>query len=157
MFFILILCWLIWLSDDGGGMNPDRMRQCMSLGYSVKSKSANTIGQCTHHFLISSDHFSPLQPLEQHLFLLHRVSIDYSVFVFPVPRSYFSCCPAILYLDRWFNFSKVCLPNVADGNGFKTSTMRLGADVIVFSRSRASNGHRYCKPSSAQLHKTSNV
>lgn len=27
-------------------MNLDKMRQCMSLGYSVKSKSANTIGQC---------------------------------------------------------------------------------------------------------------
>jgi sensor histidine kinase regulating citrate/malate metabolism len=32
--------------DDGGGMDPDKMRQCMSLGYSVKSKIANTIGQC---------------------------------------------------------------------------------------------------------------
>ena len=27
---------------------------------------------------------------------------------------------------------------VADGNGFKTSTMRLGADVIVFSRASQS-------------------
>jgi hypothetical protein len=27
-------------------MDPDKMRQCMSLGYSVKSKIANTIGQC---------------------------------------------------------------------------------------------------------------
>lgn len=32
--------------DDGGGMDPDKMRQCMSLGYSEKSKEANTIGQC---------------------------------------------------------------------------------------------------------------
>ncbi|KAL9245901.1 hypothetical protein vseg_019500 [Gypsophila vaccaria] len=52
--------------DDGGGMNPDGMRKCMSLGYSSK-KSKTTIGQY--------------------------------------------------------------------GNGFKTSTMRLGADVIVFTRS----------------------
>ncbi|XP_057841830.1 protein MICRORCHIDIA 2 isoform X2 [Cryptomeria japonica] len=52
--------------DDGGGMDPDCMRQCMSLGYSAKNKNS-TIGQY--------------------------------------------------------------------GNGFKTSTMRLGADVIVFSRS----------------------
>ncbi|CAN1813972.1 Protein MICRORCHIDIA 2 [Linum perenne] len=52
--------------DDGGGMNPDGIRKCMSLGYSSK-KSKTTIGQY--------------------------------------------------------------------GNGFKTSTMRLGADVIVFSRS----------------------
>lgn len=37
---------------------------------------------------------------------------------------------------------KSYLLNFADGNGFKTSTMRLAADVIVFSRSRASNGHR---------------
>ncbi|KAJ0753805.1 putative histidine kinase/HSP90-like ATPase superfamily, morc, S5 domain 2 [Helianthus annuus] len=52
--------------DDGGGMDPDGIRKCMSLGYSTK-KSNNTIGQY--------------------------------------------------------------------GNGFKTSTMRLGADAIVFSRS----------------------
>uniref|UniRef100_A0A2P2LGI1 Protein MICRORCHIDIA 1 isoform X1 n=3 Tax=Rhizophora mucronata TaxID=61149 RepID=A0A2P2LGI1_RHIMU len=51
--------------DDGGGMDPDSIRKCMSLGYSSK-KSKTTIGQY--------------------------------------------------------------------GNGFKTSTMRLGADVIVFSR-----------------------
>lgn len=33
-------------TDNGGGMAPDKMRQCMSLGYSAKSKMANTIGQC---------------------------------------------------------------------------------------------------------------
>ena len=27
-------------------MDPDKMRQCMSLGYSAKSKIAGTIGQC---------------------------------------------------------------------------------------------------------------
>ncbi|KAL9267946.1 MICRORCHIDIA 2-like protein [Drosera capensis] len=48
--------------DDGGGMDPDHIRKCMSLGYSSKNNNTN-------------------------------------------------------------------------GNGFKTSTMRLGADVIVFSRS----------------------
>lgn len=57
---------MLLIEDNGGGMDPDKMRQCMSLGYSLKSKMANTIGQY--------------------------------------------------------------------GNGFKTSTMRLGADVIVFSR-----------------------
>lgn len=57
---------MLVIEDNGGGMDPDKMRHCMSLGYSVKSKIANTIGQY--------------------------------------------------------------------GNGFKTSTMRLGADVIVFSR-----------------------
>ncbi|KAL3818797.1 hypothetical protein ACJIZ3_004702 [Penstemon smallii] len=55
--------------DDGGGMNPECMRKCMSLGYSSKT-SNTTIGQY--------------------------------------------------------------------GNGFKTSTMRLGADVIVFSRAAVS-------------------
>lgn len=39
------LCFLIF-ADNGGGMDPDKMRQCMSLGYSVKSNQANTIGQC---------------------------------------------------------------------------------------------------------------
>ncbi|GAB2214399.1 hypothetical protein Drorol1_Dr00018743 [Drosera rotundifolia] len=56
---------MLLVQDDGGGMSPDKMRQCMSLGYSSKSKCANIIGQY--------------------------------------------------------------------GNGFKTSTMRLGADIIVFS------------------------
>lgn len=32
--------------DNGGGMDPDKMRHCMSLGYSAKSKMADTIGQC---------------------------------------------------------------------------------------------------------------
>ncbi|XP_074376099.1 protein MICRORCHIDIA 2-like isoform X2 [Apium graveolens] len=56
--------------DDGGGMSPDSLRKCMSLGYSMK-KANTTIGQY--------------------------------------------------------------------GNGFKTSTMRLGADVIVFSRSSSTS------------------
>ncbi|KAK9120153.1 hypothetical protein Scep_018246 [Stephania cephalantha] len=63
---------MLLIEDNGGGMDPDKMRQCMSLGYSAKSKLANTIGQY--------------------------------------------------------------------GNGFKTSTMRLGADVIVFSRCRGKDG-----------------
>ncbi|XP_039133369.1 protein MICRORCHIDIA 7-like [Dioscorea cayenensis subsp. rotundata] len=63
---------MLIVEDNGGGMDPDKMRHCMSLGYSAKSKIANTIGQY--------------------------------------------------------------------GNGFKTSTMRLGADVIVFSRSRGRDG-----------------
>ncbi|XP_039027860.1 protein MICRORCHIDIA 6-like [Hibiscus syriacus] len=53
------------IQDDGGGMDPEAMRRCMSFGFSDK-KSKSTIGQY--------------------------------------------------------------------GNGFKTSSMRLGADVIVFSR-----------------------
>ncbi|KAJ7944222.1 MORC family CW-type zinc finger protein 4 isoform X1 [Quillaja saponaria] len=56
--------------DDGGGMDPESIRKCMSLGYSSK-KSKTTIGQY--------------------------------------------------------------------GNGFKTSTMRLGADAIVFSRANHSS------------------
>ncbi|EPS74601.1 hypothetical protein M569_00153, partial [Genlisea aurea] len=65
---------MLLIEDNGGGMSPDKMRHCMSLGYSAKSKMANTIGQY--------------------------------------------------------------------GNGFKTSTMRLGADVIVFSRCRGVDGER---------------
>ncbi|KAJ3675812.1 hypothetical protein LUZ60_004854 [Juncus effusus] len=65
---------MLLVEDNGGGMDPDKMRQCMSLGYSAKSKIPSTIGQY--------------------------------------------------------------------GNGFKTSTMRLGADVIVFSRSSGKNGKR---------------
>ncbi|KAG7541574.1 Histidine kinase/HSP90-like ATPase superfamily [Arabidopsis thaliana x Arabidopsis arenosa] len=63
---------MLLIEDNGGGMDPEKMRQCMSLGYSAKSKLANTIGQY--------------------------------------------------------------------GNGFKTSTMRLGADVIVFSRCPGKDG-----------------
>lgn len=32
-------------ADDGGGMDPNSIRKCMSLGYSSK-KSKTTIGQC---------------------------------------------------------------------------------------------------------------
>ncbi|XP_004298543.1 PREDICTED: uncharacterized protein LOC101292116 [Fragaria vesca subsp. vesca] len=63
---------MLLIEDNGGGMNPDKIRDCMSLGFSTKSKIANTIGQY--------------------------------------------------------------------GNGFKTSTMRLGADVIVFSRCCGKDG-----------------
>ncbi|KAG0522489.1 hypothetical protein BDA96_07G041500 [Sorghum bicolor] len=62
---------MIVFQDDGGGMDPEGVRRCMSLGFSTK-KSKTTIGQY--------------------------------------------------------------------GNGFKTSTMRLGADAIVFTRAiRGSN------------------
>ncbi|KAE8675546.1 MORC family CW-type zinc finger protein 4, putative isoform 3 [Hibiscus syriacus] len=37
---------MLLIEDNGGGMDPDKMRQCMSLGYSAKTKVANTIGQC---------------------------------------------------------------------------------------------------------------
>ncbi|KAK9050894.1 hypothetical protein SSX86_027519 [Deinandra increscens subsp. villosa] len=63
---------MLLVEDNGGGMTPDTMRNCMSLGYSVKSKVTNTIGQY--------------------------------------------------------------------GNGFKTSTMRLGADVLVFTRCPGQDG-----------------
>lgn len=58
---------LLLVQDDGGGMDPEGIRHCMSLGFSKKN-SKTTIGQY--------------------------------------------------------------------GNGFKTSTMRLGADAIVFTRSK---------------------
>ncbi|GJY79071.1 protein microrchidia 7 isoform X1 [Tanacetum coccineum] len=66
---------MLLIEDNGGGMTPDKMRGCMSLGYSEKSKLANTIGQY--------------------------------------------------------------------GNGFKTSTMRLGADVLVFTRN---GGQDFVRP-----------
>ncbi|KAF5817155.1 putative histidine kinase/HSP90-like ATPase [Helianthus annuus] len=65
---------MLLIEDNGGGMDPEKMRHCMSLGYSLKSKVKDTIGQY--------------------------------------------------------------------GNGFKTSTMRLGADVIVFSRCSGKSGKR---------------
>ncbi|GKC07563.1 histidine kinase-like ATPase, ATP-binding domain-containing protein, partial [Tanacetum coccineum] len=37
---------ILLIEDNGGGMTPDKMRGCMSLGYSEKSKLANTICQC---------------------------------------------------------------------------------------------------------------
>lgn len=37
---------MVVVQDNGGGMTPDKMRQCMSLGYSAKTKISGTIGQC---------------------------------------------------------------------------------------------------------------
>ncbi|CAI0548095.1 unnamed protein product [Linum tenue] len=79
---------MLLIEDDGGGMDPDKMRRCMSLGYSAKSKVDNAIGQCN-----------------------------------------------LLYIAKAFQL-------FGYGNGFKTSTMRLGADVIVFSRCCGQNGKR---------------
>lgn len=78
--------------DDGGGMDPDAMRCCMSFGFSDK-KSQFAIGRCT----------------DCDLFFCYHIGIPFHI--------YFLI----------FQFG------VLDGNGFKTSSMRLGADVIVFS------------------------
>ncbi|GAU45736.1 hypothetical protein TSUD_77610 [Trifolium subterraneum] len=45
---------MLLIEDNGGGMNPDKIRQCMSLGYSEKSKLANTIGQYGNGFKTST-------------------------------------------------------------------------------------------------------
>lgn len=41
--------WVFYV-DDGGGMNTDGIRKCMSLGYSSK-KANTTIGQCNYNKL----------------------------------------------------------------------------------------------------------
>ncbi|XP_042440080.1 protein MICRORCHIDIA 2-like isoform X6 [Zingiber officinale] len=66
---------MLLFQDDGGGMDPEGIRRCMSLGFSTK-RSKTTIGQY--------------------------------------------------------------------GNGFKTSTMRLGADAIVFSRANRGGNVTLC-------------
>ncbi|KAK3043219.1 hypothetical protein RJ639_002462, partial [Escallonia herrerae] len=96
---------MLLIEDNGGGMDPDKMRQCMSLGYSLKSKVADTIGQCKSK-IYKFDYSTQL-----------CFSFEYNV-VFTT----------VLFLP--------------DGNGFKTSTMRLGADVIVFSRCSGRDGNR---------------
>ncbi|CAH8389946.1 unnamed protein product [Eruca vesicaria subsp. sativa] len=65
---------ILIVEDNGGGMDPGRFRECLSLGYSRKRNMPNKVGQY--------------------------------------------------------------------GNGFKTSTMRLGADAIVFSRCQGTNGNK---------------
>lgn len=40
-------------ADDGGGMDPEGIRKCMSLGYSSK-KTDTTIGQCNSYDLCIS-------------------------------------------------------------------------------------------------------
>jgi hypothetical protein len=99
--------WYLWdasVLDNGGGMDPDKMRQCMSLGYSAKSKVANTIGQCKPS-------------------IIWKRCIHF-IFLFCSFLNCLCCC-------------------YSDGNGFKTSTMRLGADVIVFSRCPGKDGKRF--------------
>lgn len=56
MFDRFLICFLS--TDNGGGMTPDKMRQCMSLGYSAKSKLANTIGQCELSYYFSCKDYS---------------------------------------------------------------------------------------------------
>ena len=60
----IVHCVLVWDSrpqfkklqyflyaDDGGGMNPESIRKCMSLGYSSKT-SNTTIGQCNYWHIL---------------------------------------------------------------------------------------------------------
>ncbi|WRX17980.1 Morc [Theobroma cacao] len=79
------------IQDDGGGMDPEAMRRCMSFGFSDK-KSKSAIGQC--------------------------INLVFSLEFLLVPSFY-------IYQKSY---------GLPDGNGFKTSSMRLGGDVIVFSR-----------------------
>jgi hypothetical protein len=87
-------------TDDGGGMDPDSLRRCMSFGFSEK-QSGSSIGQCIANFC--------------------------SIISKSYPETH---CLTFWHLSLW-----------SDGNGFKTSTMRLGADVIVFSRCTKSRYH----------------
>lgn len=43
--------FFIFTTDDGGGMDPEAMRRCLSFGFSNK-KSKSAIGQCTILVLI---------------------------------------------------------------------------------------------------------
>lgn len=108
-------------TDNGGGINPDKMRQCMSLGYSTKSKSTNTIGQCEFSHLNEKYLCDNLA-----VFIIYCLIIIITMFSSKMLPSFYICFE--LYLD---------------GNGFKTSTMRLGADVIVFSRCSRKDGERF--------------
>ncbi|KAK6125700.1 hypothetical protein DH2020_040566 [Rehmannia glutinosa] len=106
--------------DDGGGMDPECMRKCMSLGYSSKT-SNTTIGQLEKNvvqvFRMISAKDAPIWDREVDENRLWSTShVDNLALPKAMKR-------AGLFLD---------------GNGFKTSTMRLGADVIVFSRAARS-------------------
>ena len=101
--------------DDGGGMSPDKIRHCMSLGYSAKSKVKNTIGQCMY----GRGTFQ-----QQYIQLLWIYIFFFGMFI------------KIQEIQFAFNCTS------ADGNGFKTSTMRLGADILVFSRSHSNEERR---------------
>ena len=122
-------------------MDPEKMRHCVSLGYSAKSKMADTIGQCKFSLLF----FHTL------LLRAHTHTHCYT-YLFHYP---YVCTPHTLHLqtyllmhDETLSYFLIVLDllfelYVSDGNGFKTSTMRLGADVIVFSRCRGKNGLRF--------------
>ena len=52
-------------TDDGGGMDPDSLRRCMSFGFSEK-QSGSSIGQCMYYYII----YSGFYPLQTKLILL---------------------------------------------------------------------------------------
>jgi len=53
------------------------------------------------------------------------------------PFKFLRCMWLVFMKGKLFLSKRTCC-FVLDGNGFKTSTMRLGADAIVFSRSTRS-------------------
>lgn len=53
MMILIVLIWYCMQSDDGGGMDPEAMRRCMSFGFSDKN-SKFAIGQCTDCDILSA-------------------------------------------------------------------------------------------------------
>jgi hypothetical protein len=134
-------CWRMWsgldTADDGGGMGPEGIRQCMSLGYSRKNTNT-TIGQCKW---VSFSFVSYISWRTNDARIWSTVLRRYWSNVLTkywsnVFRKVWIAC--IQKLTR-HSYNKtgdhsISWLSFADGNGFKTSTMRLGADVIVFTR-----------------------
>lgn len=56
------------------------------------------------------------------------LEVDYLIIASVPLKHILSICAHYLSITRVFD--------LVDGNGFKTSTMRLGADAIVFSRAK---------------------
>ena len=123
-------------------MDMEKMRHCMSLGYSAKRKMVDTIGQCKFSLFVT-------------LFLITSTH-THSITCTPCLYSNIPTTPSDIFTHASLDSCTTTLKHVpivplylpfelyvSDGNGFKTSTMRLGADVIVFSRCRGKNGRRF--------------
>lgn len=109
-------------------MDPQAMRHCMGFGFSDK-KSDSSIGRCMKSFSSFFELVSLVMIL-QHISLIMILKHKSLVMIL----QHKSLVMILQHTSLLIIVYLILRYDSLDGNGFKTSTMRLGADVIVFSR-----------------------
>lgn len=97
--------WVFYV-DDGGGMDTEGIRKCMSLGYSSK-KANTTIGQCNYNklFILNGEYVISLSQCHSYL----HCFLWYFLFLLKNAQASFTMVlgePIVWHVDVWTNMNK---------------------------------------------------